>query len=67
MEPLLQAAFVLAYGLYFIQVAVLVLVDRVDGRINLLRVIMVLMQTGLLCYFFISVMAAEPSLLGAVN
>jgi len=67
MEPLLQAAFTFAYALYFIQVTVLVFTDRRDGRINLFRMIMVLMQAGLLCYFSISVMAAEPSLLGATS
>ncbi|MFT4592101.1 MAG: hypothetical protein ACI80M_001423 [Gammaproteobacteria bacterium] len=53
-----EAAFVLAYALYFAQVTVLVLMDRDDGKLNLFRVVMMFMQTGLLGYFALSALAA---------
>jgi hypothetical protein len=53
-----EAAFVLVYALYFAQVTVLVLMDRDDGRLNLSRVVMMFMQTGLLGYFALSALAA---------
>lgn len=53
-----EAAFVLAYAVYFIQVAVLVLMDREDGKLNLFRVAMMVMQTVFLGYFALSALAA---------
>jgi hypothetical protein len=53
-----EAGFVLAYALYFAQVTVLVLMDSDDGKVNLFRVLMMLMQTGLLGYFALSALAA---------
>lgn len=53
-----EAAFVLAYAVYFIQVTVLVLMDREDGKLNLFRVAMMVMQTGFLGYFALSALAA---------
>tara|TARA_Y100000589_G_scaffold284226_1_gene282981 strand:+ start:1346 stop:1795 length:450 start_codon:yes stop_codon:yes gene_type:complete len=53
-DDVVSAAFVLAYALYFLQVGVLVLIDRPDGRINIQRLITILIQTGLLGYFSIS-------------
>lgn len=53
-DTIVSAAFVLAYALYFLQVGVLVLIDRPDGRINIQRLITILIQTGLLGYFSIS-------------
>jgi|TARA_B110000495_G_C22989642_1_gene582595 hypothetical protein len=56
-----EAAFVIAYALYFVQVTVLVLMDRDDGKLNLFRVVMSLMQTGLLGYFALSALASAFS------
>lgn len=53
-----EAAFVLAYALYFIQVVMLVIIDREDGKINVTRILLFLMQTGLLFYFALSALAA---------
>jgi len=53
-----EAAFVLAYALYFAQVTVLVLMDRDDGKLKLFRFVIVFMQTGLLGYFALSALAA---------
>ncbi|MDG2094460.1 MAG: hypothetical protein P8J89_04235 [Phycisphaerales bacterium] len=53
-DDIVSAAFVLAYALYFLQVGVLVLIDRTDGSINIQRLITILIQTGLLGYFSIS-------------
>tara|TARA_R110002072_G_scaffold164609_2_gene317569 strand:- start:2862 stop:3308 length:447 start_codon:yes stop_codon:yes gene_type:complete len=53
-----EAAFVLAYALYFVQVSVLMLMERADGKLNLFRVVIALMQAGLLGYFALSVLAA---------
>ncbi len=55
-DDVVSAAFVLAYALYFLQVGVLVLIDRPDGSINIQRLITILIQTGLLGYFSISAM-----------
>jgi hypothetical protein len=49
-----EAAFVLAYSLYFVQILALVFMDRDDGKINLFRVVLILMQAGLLGYFALS-------------
>ena len=59
LHVLVQSAFVFVYALYFIQVAALVLLDRDDGQINWARLILILMQAGLLGYFSISAIAAE--------
>ena len=53
-----QASLVLVYALYFAQITVLVLIDRVDGKVKLFRVALVLLQTGMLGYFSISALAS---------
>lgn len=53
-----EAGFVLTYALYFAQVSVLVLIDRDDGKLNLFRISMMLMQTSFLGYFALSALAA---------
>jgi hypothetical protein len=58
LNAVVQAAFVLAYALYFIQVAVLVLIDRVDGKINWSRMSVILMQAGLMGYFSLAAIAS---------
>ena len=51
LNPVVQAAFVLAYALYFLQVAGLVLVDRADGKTNWGRLSVMLMQAAFMGYF----------------
>jgi hypothetical protein len=53
-----QASLVLVYALYFAQVIVLAFMDRVGGKVKLFRVVMVVMQTGLLGYFSISALVS---------
>ncbi len=53
-DVVVVASFVLAYALYFAQVIALVFLDREDGKVNLFRVALVFMQTGLLGYFALS-------------
>jgi hypothetical protein len=45
------AAITLAYAIYFLQVAALVLVDRDHGRIDIGRLVSMLLQCGFLGYF----------------
>jgi hypothetical protein len=56
-----EAAFVLAYALYFVQVTVLVLIDREDGKVDVPRVATMLMQTGFLGYFALAALAAADA------
>lgn len=53
-----EAAFVLAYAVYFFQVSILVLMDREDGKVNLFRLTMMALQTFFLGYFSLSALAA---------
>ena len=55
---MVQASLVLAYALYFAQVFVLVLMDRVDGKVNLSRALLVLIQAGALGYFAIAALVS---------
>lgn len=48
------AAFVLAYAIYFFQVAILVAIDRKNGKLNISRLAMMIAQTAFLGYFAIS-------------
>tara|TARA_B110000503_G_scaffold44186_1_gene72183 strand:+ start:5677 stop:5850 length:174 start_codon:yes stop_codon:yes gene_type:complete len=52
-----EAAFVLACALYFIQVSVLMLMERGDGKLRLFRVFMTLMQASFLEHFALSALA----------
>ena len=59
LNVMIQAAFVLAYALYFIQVTVLVLIDRTGGKVNLARLLVMIVQTGTLSYFALSAFASS--------
>ena len=56
-----ESAFVLAYALYFAQVAVLVLIDRGSDGLNHKRLVLILMQSGLLGYFALSAIFGSSS------
>jgi hypothetical protein len=56
-----ESAFVLAYALYFAQVAVLVLIDRGGDGLNWKRLALILMQSGLLGYFALSAIFGSSS------
>ena len=57
-DLIVPASLILAYALYFAQVCVLVLIDRTDGKINLSRLFLILLQTVFLTYFAISALLA---------
>lgn len=54
-----EAAFVLAYALYFLQVTVLVVIDREDGKVDVPRVVTMLLQTAFLGYFALAALSAN--------
>jgi len=53
-----QAALTLVYAIYFLQVAVLVVVDRTDGRVDVARLVAMLMQAGFLGFFALAALHA---------
>lgn len=55
------ASLVLVYALYFAQVIVLALMDRVDGKVKLYRVALVVLQTGMLGYFSLAALVSACS------
>ena len=57
-NAVVQASFVLVYALYFVQVTVLVLIDRGDGKINWARLSVMLMQAALMGYFSLAAIAS---------
>lgn len=58
-----QAALVLVYALYFLQVAVLVVIDRQeDGRLNVGRLVSMCVQFGMLGWFAIDALRFAKAL-----
>jgi hypothetical protein len=53
-----EAGLTLAYALYFLQVSVLVAVDRTEGKLDVGRVAVMLVQTGFLGFFAIAALHA---------
>jgi len=53
-----EAAFVFAYALYFAQVTILMVIDREDGKVDVPRVVTMLLQTAFLGYFALAALSA---------
>lgn len=53
-----QAGFTLAYALYFLQVSVLVGLDRTEGKLDVRRLVVMLLQTAFLGYFALAALQA---------
>lgn len=54
-----EAAVTLVYALYFVQVAVLALIDRPDGHLDVGRLAAMVSQAGMLGFFAVAALAAS--------